>query len=222
MDTPDRGMIAHNSLRPQVAAADCLFGWDTPFGICHREQLARLLPPPLVKAASMSIHGALTPNSKSTYAAGILRFNQFCDKYSISKEDRMLPSYALICAFIAKHKGKQSDNTIRGWPSGICSFHLVNHAPWYGEDKWVRFARTSANKEGVAHKHPLCAPVSVEHLSCLQRTIVLSNPFHAVVWAVALCTFWGCHRLGETTVSSAVAFDGRYHALCSTLYVASL
>jgi len=37
------------------------------------------------------------------------------------------------------------------------------------------------------------------------------------VWAVALCTFWGCRRLGETTVSSAAAFDGKYHVLRSTL-----
>lgn len=29
--------IIHNSFRPRVAAADCLFKWDTPFGIQHKE-----------------------------------------------------------------------------------------------------------------------------------------------------------------------------------------
>jgi len=166
--TPQTGReIIHNSFRPRVAAADRLFGWDTPFGIQHREQLAKSLPPPLAEAALMSIRGALAPNSKSTYAAGILRFNQFCDKYGISEEDRMPASYALLCAFIAEYKGRQSGNTIKGWLSGLRSFHLVNHAPWNGDDEWVHFARTSANKEGTEHKLPLCAPVSIEHLSCL-------------------------------------------------------
>ena len=221
--TPQTGRaIAHNSLRPRVAAADRLFGWDTPFGIRHREELAKSLPPPLAEAASMSIRGALAPNSKGTYAAGILRFNQFCDKHGINEEACMPASYALLCAFIGEHKGKQSGNTIKGWLSGIRSFHLVNHAPWYGDDEWVRFARTSANKEGMAHKRPLRAPVSIEHLSCLRRALDLSNPFHAAIWAVALCTFWGCRRLGETTVSSAADFDAKYHVLRSTLYVALL
>ena len=214
--------IAHNSFRPRVAAADRLFGWDTPFGIRHKAQLAESLPPPLAEAALMSIRGALAPNSKTTYAAGILRWNQFCDKYNIGEEDRMPASYALLCAFIAEYKGRQSGNTIKGWLSGLRSFHLVNHAPWSGDDEWVHFARTSANKEGTEHKRPLRAPVSIEHLSCLRRALDLSNPFHAAVWAVALCTFWGCRRLGEITVSTAAAFDERYHVLRSTSYVALL
>jgi len=215
--TPQAGRgITHNAFRPRVAAADRLFGWDTPYGIRHKAQLTKSLPPPLVEATLMSIRGALAPNSKSTYAAGILRWNQFCDKYNISEEDRMPASYALLCAFIAEHKGRQSGKTIKGWLSGLRSFHLVNHAPWSGDDEWVQFARTSANKEGTEHKRPLRAPVSIEHLSCLRRALNLSNPFHAAVWAVALCTFWGCRRLGETTVSTAVDFDKKYHVLRST------
>jgi len=129
----------------------------------------------------------------------------------------MPASYALLCAFIAEYKGRQSGKTIKSWLSGLRSFHLVNHAPWNGDDEWVQFARTSANKEGTEHKRPLRAPVSIEHLSCLRRALNLSDPFHAAVWAVALCTFWGCRRLGETTVSTAAAFDGKYHVLRSTL-----
>ena len=90
----------------------------------------------------MSICGALTPNSKTTYAAGILHFNQFCNKYNIDDEDCMPASYALLCPFIAEYKGRQSRSTIKGWLSGIRSFHLVNHAPWHGDDKWVQFAHT--------------------------------------------------------------------------------
>ena len=37
------------------------------------------------------------------------------------------------------------------------------------------------------------------------------------MWAAALITFFGCRRLGETTVSSPSSFDGRYHVLRSTI-----
>ena len=131
----------------------------------------------------------------------------------------MPASYSLLCAFIGKHKGLQSGNMIRSWMSGLHSWHVVNHAPWYGDDEWVQLARVSANKEGTKHKKPLRAPVSIEHLSALLRILDLSNPFHAAVFAIALCTFFACHHLGETTVTMAVAFDEQYNMLHSTVYV---
>jgi len=87
-----------------------------------------------------------------------LRFTQFCDEWGIDEEARMPASYALLCAFIGEHKGKQAGNTIRSWLSGIRSWHILNHAPWYGDDDWVRLARVSANKEGSIHKMPLRSP----------------------------------------------------------------
>ncbi|KIM41795.1 hypothetical protein M413DRAFT_27368 [Hebeloma cylindrosporum] len=207
--------IAPSQLRPHVAAADRLFSWDTPFGVRHREEISRTLPPPLVNSALAAIRGALAPNSKSTYAAGLLRFTQFCDKWDIPEDHRMPASYPLLCAFIGEHKGLQSGNTIKSWMSGLRSWHVVNHAPWYGDDEWVHLARISANKEGTKHKRPLRAPVSIEHLSALLRAIDLSNPFHAAVFAIALCTFFGCRRLGEITVTVASAFDEQYNVLRS-------
>jgi hypothetical protein len=166
----------------------------------------------------MSIRGALAPNTKNTYGAGPLRFTQFCDEWDIDEEARMPASYALLCAFIGEHKGKQAGNTIRSWLSGIRSWHIVNHAPWYGDDDWVRLARISANKEGSIHKMPLRSPISIEHLLALRRVLNLSNPFHAAVWAVALCAFFGCRRLGELMIAVAAAFDKKYHVLRSAMY----
>jgi hypothetical protein len=151
-----------------------------------------------------------------------MRFTQFCDEWAIDEEARMPASYALLCAFIGEHKGKQSGNTIRSWLSGLRSWHVVNHAPWFGDDEWVHLAHTSANKEGTKHKKALRAPVSIEHLAALRRALDLSNPFHAAIWAVALCTFFGCRRLGETTVTTAAAFDPKYHVLRSALYASPL
>lgn len=130
----------------------------------------------------------------------------------------MPASFVLLCAFLGEHSGRNSGDTLRTWMSGIRAWHIVNHAPWYGSDEWVHLARTSANKAGTAHKQPLRAPVSIEHLLALRRVINLSDSFHAAVWAVALCTFFGCRRLGETTVTTASAFSAKYNVLRSVEY----
>jgi hypothetical protein len=212
-------ILTSSLLRPRVMAVDRLFSWRTPYGLSHDESLRAELPPDLVESAKMSITGALAMSSRSTYAAGLLRFSQFCDRWGISEGARMPASYALLCAFIGNYKGSTSGKTIKSWLSGIRAWHLANHAPWYGDDKWVQMARISANKEGSRHKRPLRAPVSIEHLLALRKAITLSNNFHAAVWAVALITFFGCRRLGETTVASASSFDPCLHVLRSAEYV---
>ena len=215
---PDR-VLAPSSFRPRVMAADRLSAWRTPYGLSHDKSLLAELPPALAESAKMSIMGALASSSKSTYGAGLLRFTQFCDKWQISEGARMPASYGLLCAFIGNYKGTTSGKTIKSWLSGIRAWHLTNHATWYGDDKWVQMARISANKEGSRHKRPLRAPVSIEHLLALRRALTLSDPFHAAVWAVALVTFFGCRRLGETTVSSISSFDPSLHVLRSAEYV---
>jgi len=72
--------ISQNVLCPHVPAADHLFSWDTPHAAHHRQHLITSLPSELAESATMSICGAYTPNTKSTYATGMLRFTQFCDK----------------------------------------------------------------------------------------------------------------------------------------------
>lgn len=215
---PDR-ILASSPYRPRVMAVDRLFSWRTPYGISHDESLLAVLPPALVDLAKMSITGAFAVSTRSTYAAGLLRFNQFCDKWHISESTRMPASYALLCAFIGNYKGANSGKTICSWLSGIRAWHLSNHAVWYGDDKWVQMARITANKEGSRHKRPLRAPVSIEHLLALRREIIITNHFHAAVWAVALVTFFGCRRLGETTISSIASFDPTLHVLRSVEYV---
>jgi hypothetical protein len=214
---PADRVIAPSPYRPRVSAPDRIFSWRTPYALSHDTTLLAELPPALVESAKMSITGALAASTRSTYASGILRFNQFCDKWNISENSRMPASYGLLCAFIGEHKGSVSGRTVRSWLSGIRAWHLANHAQWFGDDKWVQMARTSANKEGAHHKRSLRAPVSIEHLLALRRAVSLSLPFHASVWAVALVSFFGCRRLGETTVPSSSAFDHRYHAPRSTV-----
>ena len=213
--------ITTSHLCPHVAAADCIFSWDTPFGARHRAELAEALPAPLVESVMMAIRGGYAPNTKSTYAAGLLRFTQFCDKWDIAEEDRMPAKYPLLCAFIGEHKGQVAGGTIQSWMSGLRSWHIVHHAPWYGDDDWVKLARVSASKEGTSHKLAPRSPISIEHLLALHHVLNLSNSFHAAIWAAALAAFWGCRRLGEIIVTVAAAFDPKYHVLRSAMYVTS-
>jgi len=175
--------------------------------------------PPLIQSTFTAIHRALAPNTRSTYGAGPLHFTQFCDKWGISEEACMPMDYPLLCAFIGEHMGLQSGLTIHSWMSGLRSWHIMHHTPWYGDNDWVQLAHISANKEGVKHKWPLRSPISIKHLSCLCCTLDLSNQFHAAVWAITLATFFGCCHLGETMVTTAAAFHKKYHMLCSTEYI---
>ena len=181
--------ISQNPLCPHISAADRLFTWDTPHAAHHRQHLIASIPPDLVNSTMMSIHGAYAPNTKTTYAASTLCFTQFCDTWHIDEEAWMPASYPLLCAVIGEHKGRQAGNTICSWLSGIHAWHVVNHAPWFGDDKWVHLAQVSANKEGTKHRCSLRAPVSIEHLLALRHALNISTPFHVAVWALACVHF---------------------------------
>lgn len=203
--------IKPSHLRPLVPAKDCLYFWCTPYGDEHFFDLASHLPLPLASAACLAIRSALVPATATTYAAGMKRFTQFCDQWNIPESDRMPASYALLSAFVACHIGKEAGNTIKTWLSGIHGWHTVNHAPWYGDDKWVHLCRTVANREGTSHEKPPRPPASLNHLRVLHQALDLTLPFHAAVWGVALATFWGCRRLGELTVLNLSSIDPTFN-----------
>jgi len=214
---PTRGReIKPNDLRPLVPAKERLFFWRTPYGKDHFFDIAKKLPLPLASAACLTIRSALLPTTVTTYAAGMKRFTQFCDRWDIPECDRMPASYALLSAFIASHIGKEAGKTIKTWLSGIHAWHTINHAPWYGEDKWVHLCRTIANCEGTSHEKPPRAPVSLNYLHVLRRALDLTLPFHAAVWGVALVTVFGCRRLGEITTQNVSSFDPMFHVLRSS------
>jgi len=198
-------------LRPPVSAANRLLAWTTPYAQKQRSALESSLPPALVNKAYHVVYSALAPATRSTYGAGLLRFTQFCDSWKINEQDRMPASAALIAAFVAQCIGAYSGKTVNSWLAGLRSWHIMNRAPWHGDDNWVHLARTTANKQGTAFKRPLRAPVSLEHLRVLRRNLDITSSFHAAVWATALVTLFGCRRLGETTVKALANFNPALH-----------
>ena len=173
------------------------------------------LPLPLASAACLAIRSALVPATATTYAAGMKHFTQFCDQWNIPESDHMPASYALLSTFIACHIGKQARSTVKTWLSGIHGWHTINHAPWYGDDRWVHLCQTVATREGTSHEKPPRPTASLNHL-VLRHALDLSLPFHAAVWGAALATFFGCRRLGETTVCNLSSADPIFNVMRSS------
>ncbi|KAF7319948.1 hypothetical protein MKEN_00778600 [Mycena kentingensis (nom. inval.)] len=203
--------IANNELRPHVPAKDRIRLWKTPFAIRADAELRASLPEELVERTYATLHASYAPNSSSSYAAGPLRFNQFCDEFGIPEEDRMPASNILLSAFISHHVGTVSGEAVKNWLSGLKAWHDTNGAPWNGGERWVQLARRTANKLGSGFKRDQRGPVTLEHLQALRTALDLNKPFDAAVWAAATSAFWGCRRLGEVTVPSAQKFDPKYH-----------
>jgi len=78
--------LTFSKICPPVSASERLRAWTPPFALRKHQHLNTLLPPPLVDAAFRVTHDALAPSTRSTYAAGMLRFHQFCDSWDINEE----------------------------------------------------------------------------------------------------------------------------------------
>lgn len=191
--------IIPSDFRPNVPAGDRIFAWDTPYAIRHRHGMK--LPVSLQRSCILAVLGGLAGTTRTTYGAGILRFTQFCDTWRIPEDDRMPASYPLLCAFLGSIRGKAAPGTMNSYMSGIRAWHVFHHAPWHGDDSWVTNARSAVSKAGSHLTKPPRAPVSLEHLVVLRRELDLATPLHAAIWAVAVVTFFGCRRLGETVVA---------------------
>ena len=198
-------LLSPSYLRPPVTAAQRLSSWSSPYALRQRHHIESTLSPSLADLAYRTVQNAFAPSTKSTYAAGVLRFNEFCDMWKVSEEARMPASPALLAAFVGQVRGRYAGGTVRTWLSGIRAWHVMHHADWHGDHEWVHNARVSANKEGTLFRQPLRAPVSLEHLRILRDAIDLSDPLHAAIWAVATVTFFGCRRLGMAYLLFAVS-----------------
>ncbi|PPR00693.1 hypothetical protein CVT24_000981 [Panaeolus cyanescens] len=201
---PKGGSFKPSDLRPRVLAKDRLAAWSTPFGIKRREEAALgFLPRHAVDKAYSLALDSLEESSKATYGAGLLRFTQFCNGLGIAEDKRMPASSDLVAAFVANSAGKVSGATIKAWLSGLRAWHIFNKAPW-SEDKFLSLIRTAAKKAGVEKKRPPRAPISLSHLEALLEGLdIVACREDAAIWACATATFFGCRRLGETTVSLA-------------------
>ncbi|KAE9395629.1 DNA breaking-rejoining enzyme, partial [Gymnopus androsaceus JB14] len=169
------------------------------------------IPEEVIKAGNAVMLAGLAPSTMTTYAAGLLRWSQYCDLMKIPEVDRMPASDVLIIGFMGFHMGKVSGGTVKNWLAGLRAWHELKGATWPADSRRIRFARRGANVEGAAHKRRPRHPITVAHLFALRRALNFNTPFHCAIWACALTAFWSCRRLGEITVPSASKFSTKYH-----------
>lgn len=208
-------LLTSSSLRPPVHARDRLFAWSSSFSVSRR--LAdQSLPSALLLHARHVALKAYAPATLSSYGSALVRFTQFCDNWSIHEDLRMPASAELLSAFASFYAGSVSGSTISSWLSGLQAWHSINGAPWYGTDPFFRLIRSAADKLGTSYSKPSRAPVSITHLRSLKLSLSASSHRDVAIWAVALVTFFGCRRLGETTVRSIRDFSPMFNAIRDT------
>jgi hypothetical protein len=199
--------IEDSPWRPPVVAADRLMAWSTPFAEEYKKTMAQL-PPSDATRLFEAMLASLDESTRCCYAAGLLRFTQWCDHPSrrIPEEDRMPASERLISLFISAHVGYVQPTTINNWTAGLRFWHIINGAQWVMGDMLKQVKKGASKLAPADGKRPKRLPVTIEHLYALRSCLDLENPFHAALWAVACIAFWSVCRLGELVVTSILEY----------------
>ncbi|KAJ7765854.1 hypothetical protein DFH07DRAFT_955526 [Mycena maculata] len=194
--------------RPHVPADRCVLIWTSPFSlVTHATLEAACVCPDLQRHIYEGLLQAQVSNTWESYGAGLLRFHQFCDHEGIPESARMPADQFLLAAFVAEAISSCTRGCIRNWLSSLRLWHLLNDAPWHGNEGWLPASKKSADKCGIVFKRPLRGPVTDEHMRALRASLDLGSPFGAAAWAVVCSAYCGCRRLGELLICSASKFS---------------
>ncbi|KAJ7286577.1 hypothetical protein C8J57DRAFT_1119187, partial [Mycena rebaudengoi] len=208
--------LAPSSYRPHVAANQRLLLWTTPHSLLAQGRRDAEISRRLQTLMLQELLTSTEQDTRQAYGAGLLRFNQFCDREGISESCRMPASDILLGAFISDHSGKISGKAIRNWLNGLRLWHIYNDADWHGKEGWLPSILKSADKKGATFKRVPRGPITFDHLRALRSSLDLSTPHGAATWAAALTAFWGCRRLGELLIKSSAKFSREHDVTRST------
>jgi hypothetical protein len=208
--------IAVSPFRPHVPADRRILFWTTPYSLVTQIKRDAEVSPRLQTLMYEGLLSSTVDDTRQAYGAGLLRFNQFCDAEGIPESPRMPASSTLLGAFVASYIGLGTGKMIRNWLNGLRLWHIYNEAEWHGKEGWLPALTKSADKKGVIFKRPPRGPITEKHLMALRKSLDLSLPMHAAIWAAALAAFWGCRRLGELLIISLAKFTTEHDATRST------
>jgi hypothetical protein len=195
-------------LRPSVLAKDRILSWRTPYSFHSIRSLSASFSPDLISRWQAVLAASVERDTRGSYAAGLLRFNHFCDLNNIPEAQRMPASEALLSIFISSYgAGHVASGTVSTWLAGLQLWHAISFAPWHG-DALLKRTRKGVSKLAPPSTRRLPRdPVTYNHMTVLRAGLDLSNTRDSAVWAAA-CTAWrDCARLGEVLVDSPSSFD---------------
>ena len=213
-------------LRPACKAAERIFLWrgtntPPPSTIDH---------PIIHHIASMASRASL--RDTSGYGAGLRKFHLFCDIFSIPESERLPASFELLHSFaLWAVTDPEPFNSIlpandhipfepvsvsvaRKYLSAVRAWHIAQG--WAPPLSDAHHQRINWSLRGLENLHssrhrPVRPPITLQMLSALKSTLVLSDPFDACIWAMASCAFFGMMRFGEVSVPSRNAFSPSKH-----------
>ncbi|KAK0485619.1 DNA breaking-rejoining enzyme [Armillaria luteobubalina] len=198
--------IKPSSFHPFVLADERVTAWRSPYADVVDNKLSTLVPAHVLERWHQVMANSVTEDARKNYGAGLLRFTQFCDAYSVPESLRVPASEPLLTLFVSEMgAGKVQSSTVDSWLSGLAFWHNVQGARWYGS------RILSRTKQGLAAMAPPSTraprlPVTEKHIASLQCHLDLNDPFDAAVWAVATIAWHGCTRLGELLPSWSKQF----------------
>lgn len=197
--------------RPPVLARHRIRCWTSPHSASHQNSILSAVP--LSEAQNLldvMLH-SLDIKTQECYAAGLLRFTQYCDRLSIPEASRVPAAEPLLAAFVASWAGKISSSTTDNWLSGLRFWHEFQGAPWRGGNL-LRITKSGVEKMTPASsKRDKRPPVTIQHMHCLATSLDKSNPRDAAILAAGSSGFWGACRLGELVPPSDSLFDPEIH-----------
>ncbi|KAJ7112521.1 hypothetical protein C8R44DRAFT_547323, partial [Mycena epipterygia] len=190
--------------RPHVPADRCVLLWTSPFSTAAHSTLQEAgISLDLQRQIFEGLLLTYVPETRESYGAGLLRFHQFCDREDIPESARMPADRFLLAASIGSCSGK----CVRNWLNGLRLWHMYNDAPWHGDEGWLPTLKKSADKGGVAFKHPPRGPITPTHMRVHRASLDLESPLGAASWAAATAAFRGYRRLGKLLIRSAAKFS---------------
>ncbi|VDB90881.1 unnamed protein product [Peniophora sp. CBMAI 1063] len=204
--------------RPDVSSDDRIYKWCGP----NTPPLS-VLPTRLFQYLQMrAIHEVLAEKTTSGYGSGLRKFHVFCDIYSIPDEARLPASFELLNSFAhwASTEPDPSDpelsrgdcfepvstGTVKTYLSAISTWHVIQG--WPAPLSKVNYERIKTSLRGLGklqkepRSRPPRPPVTLPMLAAIKRSLDLSSPYDACLWAIATCAFWGMMRFGEATVDA--------------------
>ncbi|KZV59403.1 hypothetical protein PENSPDRAFT_695171 [Peniophora sp. CONT] len=173
----------------------CFVCWKTPFGEERRKAIISKFGQEYYLRLHLVILHSIESGTLSSYAAGLLRFTQFCNELEIPEGERMPASDLLLSMFAASQAGKVA--SCDGWMDGIRFHYQINFAPWLGDELLKRVCKGVSNLAPESSVRPPRPPVTLEHMNVLRAGIDWSSAEECAAYACTTTAFWMCSRLGE-------------------------
>ncbi|PBK79156.1 hypothetical protein ARMGADRAFT_1105155 [Armillaria gallica] len=197
--------------RPFVLAHERLTKWHSPYSNVTEKELSVLAPSHVLQRWQDVMANSVTEDAHGNYGAGLLRFTQFCDRYSVPESLHIPASEPLLALFVSEMgAGKVQPSTIDTWLSGLTLWHDIQCAHWYS-GRILSWTKQGAAALAPQSPHTPHLPVTEKHLSALHSHLHLQDPVDATIWAVASIAWHSCSCLGELISSKSKPFQPSRH-----------